>query len=333
MSCSTDVLVRGGCTLALLLVAAHVAAGDGGASKVDVKAELGRMTEALRTLTYSGTFVYLHGNKLDTLRISHTVRNGQELEQLASLNGAAREVQQDPEGVTCVMPDSQSISVQRHAGPTQLWPSLDLARLDRLYVLHALGTYRVAGRATQVVGIIPRDRMRYGYRFYLDRRSGLPLKTDLMSEDAKPVEQIMFTSLELGAEGGLAGGGAARWGGYGRVVREAPQEDAAQGAASAWELEGLPTGFTLRRHHHWRDASGAPVEQLVVSDGLASVSVYVEKGDGDGLQGPAHVGAVHAWGGHVAGHQVTAVGEVPSATVRRVAEALRARPRPPEEQR
>jgi sigma-E factor negative regulatory protein RseB len=59
-------------------------------------------------------------------------------------------------------------------------------------------------------------------------------------------------------------------------------------------------------------------EHYVLSDGLASVSIYIERGVEDGLQGGSRIGAVHAVGGRIAGHQVTVVGEVPAATVEQV---------------
>jgi sigma-E factor negative regulatory protein RseB len=309
----------------LLLLGTQVGAASGLDPNRDAKVALARMTQSLRTLSYTGTFIYLHGNRLDTLQFSHVVRNGQELERLVSLNGAAREVHRDPKAVTCVMPDVKAVSVKKRPPTTELWPSLDMTRLEQFYRLHALGDYRVAGRMAQVVGIIPRDKLRYGYRFYLDQDTGLPLKTDLMNEEANPVEQIMFTSLGLDTELSQPTGSKGHLGGYRTVLRNTPQTGRRESVVQ-WEFVGLPPGFKLRDHHHWSDAAGAQGEQLVLTDGLASVSVYVEQGDSEGLQGPAHEGAVNAWGGRIAGYQVTAVGEVPSGTVQQVAEALRRRP-------
>jgi len=309
--------------MVMLLLAPQT--GAGASANAEVKAALARMTQALHSLSYTGTFVYLHGDRLDTLRFSHTVHDGQELERLVSLNGVAREVHRDPTTVVCVMPDAKAVLVEKRIPATQLWPSLDVARLGQFYRLHTLGDSRVAGRVAQVVGIIPRDALRYGYRFYLDRETGLPLKTDLMNEEANPIEQIMFTSLGLHADVSGPEEDEGVPNGYRTVTQNAPQSDQ-KGVASQWVFRNLPVGFALHGHHHWADATGAQVEQLVLTDGLASVSVYVERSGSEGLQGAAHIGAVNAWGGRVADHQVTAVGEVPHGTVRQVAEALSPRP-------
>jgi len=143
-----------------------------------------------------------------------------------------------------------------------------------------------------------------------------------MNEDARPLEQIMFTSLSLDFESGQDRGEAPERADFRTLVRNAPRAQAANRPVN-WEFQGLPAGFTLQVHNHWPDGSGRLVEHFVLSDGLASVSVYVEEGASDGLQAGAHVGAVNAWGGRVAGHQVTAVGEVPEDTVREVVESMR----------
>jgi sigma-E factor negative regulatory protein RseB len=72
------------------------------------------------------------------------------------------------------------------------------------------------------------------------------------------------------------------------------------------------------------DPSGNNViEQYVLSDGLASLSIFVEAaGQDEALQGVSHLGAVNAWGGERQGYQVTAVGEVPAVTLLDVVDAM-----------
>lgn len=309
----------------LLLTVPGVAAADLEAEREAIGL-LERMQQSMRTLSYSGTFVYLHGNQLESLKITRSLKDGQELERLVSLNGSAREVHRDQRTVTCVMPEARTISIDRRAPGIGPWPKLELdpRRLRGHYLLHLLGEFRVAGRVARVVGVIPKDKFRYGYRFYLDAESGLPLKTDLMSEEAEPVEQIMFTSLELASVDVLPHDDPAQRGGYRKSLRNPPQIRAPDRPGD-WEFQGLPAGFGLQLQDHWTDQAGNRVEHFLLSDGLASVSVYVEKGTGEGLYGGAHVGAVNAWGGTVADHQVTAVGEVPAGTVHKAVDSLRYR--------
>lgn len=277
--------------------------------------QLARMSDALRSLSYEGTLVYLHDSKLETLRIVHRVENGQVHEQLVSMNGPVRTLTREKGNVTCELSNSRPISVPGHGVERDLLHarSIDPDDLADHYVVRAMGSARVAGRLTDVVDIAPRDGLRYGYRFYLDRESGLPLKSDLMGQESEPIEQIMFTSLQLQpppAHNPDASSAA-----------PAPRKrDAAPRVPDSvpWQFVELPAGFTLVMHNNWRDAAGEPVAHFVFSDGLASVSVYVESDPEEGLQGATRIGAVHAAGDRVSGHQITVVGEVPSATVEAV---------------
>jgi sigma-E factor negative regulatory protein RseB len=286
--------------------------------------QLERMTDALRSLSYEGTLVYLHDHHLETLHIVHRIVNGRAHEQLVSLNGPVRQVTREHDQVVCELPDSVPISVRRRGLPGEVLrsPQFDPDALSPNYLVHPLGSARVAGRQTEVVGIIPRDGMRYGYRFYLDRDSGLPLKSDLMGSAAQPIEQIMFTTLKvLAEEPGPAGASPAP--AAGAVAEGAGAPPTADDDGDVWRFDALPPGFEVVMHDHWRDGAGVPVEHIVLSDGLASVSVYVEEDTEDGLTGGTRFGAIHAMGGRVAGHQVTVVGEVPAATVQAVLAAVR----------
>ena len=95
----------------------------------------------------------------------------------------------------------------------------------------------------------------------------------------------------------------------------------------------LPPGFRMAtRSAQSLPGSSEPVAHLVFTDGIASVSVFVEprKPDTQPAEGPARVGSSSAFSTVVDGHQVTAVGEVPPNTVgvhRQAGEGLQGRRR------
>lgn len=311
-------------TLFSLVLAWPLAQADEVPGSQDMKRLLELMIEAQRTLNYSGTFVYLRDNHLDALSVSHQIRGDQELERLVSLSGVAREVRRDQRGLTCVLPDIGAVAVAARAQEPPPWPTADLEveELTSSYQLHALGHSRVAGRTARVVGVVPKDLLRYGHRFYLDEETSLPLKIDLMDEQARPIEQIMFTSLELRDPASAAEPvDSPPTDGFRKLLR-APPQVRPMAESSDWRFEQLPPGFRLRLHNRWTDPDGKQMEHLILGDGLASLSLYLEPSVADGLQGGAHLGAVNAWGKQIAGYQVTAVGEVPAATVRQVVEGL-----------
>ncbi|MBV2089290.1 MAG: MucB/RseB C-terminal domain-containing protein [Candidatus Thiodiazotropha sp. (ex Ctena orbiculata)] len=285
---------------------------------------LERMMEAVQKLNYQGTFVYLHDNQLEIMKIAHAVKGDKVRESLMSLNGAPREVIRDEESVTCVMPGSNEVSVDKRSPSKKFLNILpqDLAQLEDHYSFRMSGKDRIANRQAQVVVIMPNDRLRYGYRFYLDVGSGLPLKSDLMNEHGEAVEQTMFTDLEIGVA----------------EISELHQRESlftyrlknnegtslSNEADSRWNFLKLPAGFRLSMQHQLHDPMlSAPIEQYVFSDGLGSLSVFIEaETRNEAFSGVSRLGAINAWGGQIAGYQVTAVGEVPAVTILGVVQGM-----------
>ncbi|AUB80948.1 MucB/RseB C-terminal domain-containing protein [Candidatus Thiodictyon syntrophicum] len=277
---------------------------------------LERMTRALRTLDYQGTLVYLIDNRLETLYLTHRIAQGRVQERLVSLSGPVRTLDRERDRVTCLLPDAQPLSVARHAAPSRSATGpIDPVALAGRYHIEVRGAARVAGRDASVLMIRPRDQLRYGYQFYLDRATGLPLKSDLINAQGEAIEQLLFTSIDLGSEtpsaapAAAAQGSAARSAGAPETLPQSPP------APTRWRFDGRPPGFELAAHDLMEDGQGAAVEHFVFSDQLSSYSLFIEPGAADGLRGGTRIGAVHAAGGLVNGHQVTAVGEVPAATV------------------
>jgi len=281
---------------------------------------LERMTRALRTLDYQGTLVYSIDNRLETLYLTHRVAQGRVQERLVSLSGPVRTLDRERDRVTCLLPDAQPLSVARRAAPPlSATGPIDPAALAGRYHIEVRGAARMAGRDASVLMIRPRDQLRYGYQFYLDRATGLPLKSDLIDAQGEPIEQLLFTSIDLGSEtpsaapAAAAQGSAARSAGAPEALSQSPPQPPP--APTRWRFDGRPPGFELAAHDLMEDGQGAAVEHFVFSDQLSSYSLFIESGAADGLRGGTRIGAVHAAGGLVNGHQVTAVGEVPAATL------------------
>ncbi len=309
--------------LFLLLATALVSADSR-----DVQSWLDRMSFAVNNLTYSGTLVFVRGHKIDTLRIWHQAEG--QMERLVSLNGAQREVWRDPDSVRCIMPESQQVLVDSRL-TEGVFPSFTADQLDASrYSLKLGGVERVAGLPAQLLTIQPLDEFRYGHQLWLDRDSGMLLKSVLV-DNGEPVEQLLFTQIQIG--GHIPQSELRPPLKPGLVEVEMPTSVAGPGASNAdeghWAVTEIPAGFALRSHRHSTHAEQGDGEHLLFSDGMASVSIYVEpspKGRG-GLSGYSKVGAVNMFGTQKGGFSVTAVGEVPSATVRKMAESVDRRAR------
>lgn len=301
--------------------------------------QLQRMAKALRTLAYEGTLVYLRGSRLEALHVVRRFEDGLPVERMRSLSGEPLYVTRGVGHLMCQLDGRSSMAVGRGLGDqlrslTHIEPS----GLVENYFMHPLGETRVADRQATVIGIIPRDHLRYGYRFYLDEASGLPLKTDLMTPDAVPLEQIMFISLNVLGEKVAVGARTepntsanARDRALAGLFRPTEETNSTTprwqhyplDEDGGWQFVGLPRGFELVMRDAWRDGSGRTLSHALVSDRLAAVSVYIEDGENPGLEGETRIGAVHATGRRIAGYQVTVVGEVPRETVLAVMNAIR----------
>ncbi|HEY9198950.1 MAG TPA: MucB/RseB C-terminal domain-containing protein [Gammaproteobacteria bacterium] len=318
-----------------ILLAGLWLAGMPAVAQEDARDWLRQMSAASQELNYRGTFVYMHQGRLEAMRIIHRAAEGGEQERLVALTGDAREVIRDKERVTCILPKSKAVMVGRSL-PRKPFPAAlprDLDDLADNYEFLVQGEERVAGLPARIVLIRPRDAYRYGYRLWLDSNSRLLLKSELIDTGDQAVEQIMFTDLELLdtiPESELQT--ALRGEDYTRKGHDRPAETAAAAvSASDWTVSRLPPGFILTHsnRHALPTAGGDEVEHLVFSDGLATVSVYIEPesaSDQSGLAGASSMGAVNALGLRQNGHQITVVGEVPQLTVERMGESVQRKP-------
>ena len=193
----------------------------------------------------------------------------------------------------------------------------------------------------RVIAVTPTDQFRFGYRLWLDEKTAMPLKTQLCDASGQVIEQIFFARLDMPdniPDSDLVP--AVRTEGM-RWVRQGPSHESAPPALSAFRANELPPGFRLTVEGA-QTIGGAtvPASHLVYSDGLATVSVFVEaqptEAPGAGvaaaagpvpaeppMQGLARVGSGFAYSTVVQGHQVTAVGEVPAQTVEFIAHSVR----------
>jgi sigma-E factor negative regulatory protein RseB len=306
----------------LLLALAPAWAADARPAEVWLE----RMAEAMRGTSYTGTFVYRYGNELETLRIVHRGSESGGRERLTSLNGVPREILRNGEKVTCILPDSRAVHVDWRQARNPLSELLPAASDDVSagYRIELNGVGRVAGREAQRVRLQQRDGFRYGYELWIDRQSGLLLRSDLVDASGDAVEQIMFTEIEIRdhipdrlLEPTLSGAGYTWFD---------PVEQTDDSGPADWQVTSLPPGFepVMRERRPSADGSGF-TEHHLFSDGLAAVSLYVEPlGEAAHVfSGRSSMGAVHAYGRTLDGHQIIVVGEVPAATVERIARSVR----------
>jgi sigma-E factor negative regulatory protein RseB len=314
--------------LALALALASVASADEPAKWLE------RMNHALTTLNYDGTLAHWQGGRVEMLRIIHRVADGTVSERLVSLDGSGREFIRTGSRLACYLPDKHVVLVERTPAKASLlggFPAIN-DRTARFYDIKEVARTRFNGRNTRLITVMPRDQYRYGYRLWIDDSTAMPLKTQLCDGQGKIIEQVVFASLKIRRQipdsafrPDISTTGF-RWL---RNDSPTPKQTASQ-HATVWNAGRLPPGFRMAvRAAQTMPGAPGPVDHLVFTDGLASVSVFVETQVETAPGQPpvteaAHVGSSYAFSTVVDGHKVTAVGEVPPETVRFIADSVKA---------
>jgi sigma-E factor negative regulatory protein RseB len=324
--------------------AAPPAEGPGPASP---QAWLERMGDALERVNYQGTLVELDGDGATVMRVVHRYADGLATERLTALDGVGREIIRQGDEVMFILPDQRTVLVDRREnvpGSTSRLREQFSAPLSLPVAHYRLATEAgpgLVGRATQLVVIDPADNLRYGYRLWLDQATAIPLRVQVTGEEGEIVEQVMFADISLDeAIDDAAVRPSRSTEGFTRRRAATPPSAAPDLPAPApWAADRLPAGFTLQATVAKPGRDGArPLTQFVYTDGVATVSVFVEAvppgswqaggsgsapgGGGDAPSG-SHVGGANVYTLVNGGHLVTAMGEVPAATVRMIAEAMR----------
>src|SRR5487761_1971393 len=168
-------------------------------SSEDPREWLQKMSQALATRNYDGTFFHLIDGRVEAMRIVHRYQDGRVTEKLQSLEGSGREFIRNDDHLTCYLPDKHTIleEMVKNRGPflTSL-PQFGSGD-DRFYRIDSLPDARVLGRPVRVIAVNPKDQYRFGYRLWIDRRTAMPLKTELCDARGHVLEQILFASLDM----------------------------------------------------------------------------------------------------------------------------------------
>ena len=322
-----------GATL-LATLAAGIATPPAVADAGEVRELLDRMVHASRSLDYIGTFVYRNGATIESMKIIHRADADGSRERLVALSGSAREVIRDGQRVTCILPDDRIVVIARRRSgslypSTAFEPEIEFdSGITRYYSLASSGIERVADREANVIDIRPKDGYRYGFRLAVGRETGLLLKLELLDNDSTALEQIVYTHLDLPQSiPDEALKPRVSDAGFTRYEVDAPEGTGHDPAVRTqeWTIGWLPTGFRMADESYGPIQPGRDsVDHRVYSDGLASVSIFIERGldASDRIEGASSFGAVNSFSRVIDEFQLSVVGEVPGITVEKVAASI-----------
>jgi sigma-E factor negative regulatory protein RseB len=298
----------------------------------EVKDWLDRMNKAVETVSFRGRFEYLvrGQEEPEILEIVHRYADGEVIERISSPEAGGREILRTPHFVRSVYPDKRLVVVEEPeiaSVPTAAVLHYTNG-LENYYDLSTFTGTRVAGRDTLGVMIVQRDDFRYGYRLQLDLETALPLLMEVRGKGQHRVEAIEFKTISI-VDSIPDEDLALRIDASDFEVRRPDRNNYEPASREIWTATQLPSGFTLSVFRSTLLAgSRYPVQHLVYTDGLATVSVFISHplSDAHMPEGISWTGSTNAYARKLEGGRLAvAVGEVPGETVHRIATSLDAR--------
>jgi sigma-E factor negative regulatory protein RseB len=291
-----------------------------------------RMHEASRSRSYTGVIVVTAGGLMASSRISHACDGVEQFDQVEALSGLPRTTYRKNNQVLTFSPLSKmAISEKRESlgNFPDLLKSAD-TKIDQFYTVSRVGHDRVAGFEAEQILIEPKDKMRFSYRVWSEKASGLVLKMETIGEQRQILEQVSFSELMMSAPVSMRKISElmSNTTGYRVVTIEKNKTTAKE---LGWELKPPVAGFQSMNCFLRPEGSGQNF-QWIFSDGLASVSLFIE--DFDQRQSHRHEGLMAIGATHtltlrrkdISGDWwFTLVGEVPPQTLQAFARGLQRR--------
>ena len=284
---------------------------------------LSSMGAAVQSTSYEGTVILIQDGSAEELMVVHTVRDGVVREKMVAHEGNVLEIIRNGNVVHFILPDRQSVLVEEWDDQSTLFSTLPTSkvRFGSEYDVSIVRTGRVAGREAIELAIRPHDEFRYGHRIWLDTETSFPLQTQLI-DNGQPIEQIKFADIKLNSEihsSALEPSVSIEnftW------LRQSSGHEGTR-VETTWKCGALPAGFrAIDSHAEKMQGSDDVVTHILYSDGLANVSVFIAPESGGLSTGPARVGGSNSFSTASGGFEITAIGEVPSVTVKQIATSM-----------
>jgi sigma-E factor negative regulatory protein RseB len=288
---------------------------------------LSKATAAAREATYEGVYVHVNGERISTVRVAHVNQGHEEHERIEPLDGGGFEILRRNEERFCRFPDAKTVRLDPRV-TNRFFPAILVAGAETIGTSYdvSLGkTERVLGYECQWLRLDPRDGMRFAQRLCSEVNSGLILRAKVLNDQRQVIEQYTFTDLKIGAQvarsevKSIFRARSRQW------VSDGSPRDEAVNADSGWAVTKAPAGFhkvtELKRTLPGRPQ---PVSQLVLTDGLASMSVFVEANPAPArtAEASSEDGTTTFFVRPMGDLLVTVLGEVPLATAQQVARSV-----------
>ncbi len=311
--------------VALVACGAHAAPGE------DAHAWLQRAAQAARGTSYAGTFVHTNGDRTSTVRITHAIVGNDEHERIEPLDGPSYEIVRRNDEMFCNFPDAKTVRLDRRV-TARFFPavfSVSPSAVAASYEVKLGSSERVLGYDCRWIRFEPRDAMRHGQSVCSEVSTGLVIRARTFNDKRQPIEHYTFTDLKIGPQAARKDVKSIFEARVKRWISDSQPREETMTTDTGWAVTNAPAGFLkvaeLRRSLPGREH---PVSQLIFSDGLANLSVFVEpnRAPARSAEASTEEGATTFFVRPMGETLVSVLGEVPLATAQQVARSVARRP-------
>ena len=321
-------------SLSMLFVSSGVAATTGvtqtnaGKTEKHVRltalAYLENMKQAYKELNFELLYVNTGESKIEPKRLIHGVIDGKRIAYFCYLNGSIRESLQFDGKISFYEQGSQAYSLasKRDQSVFSNITRFNFKNSTKNYEYIILGKSRIAGKKAIAIRMASKDEFRYSYIVWLDLNSYLPLRLDTISKENIIIDQTMAISLKV----------TETINPWIKQLSEKRIPDVLHLAkmdveeAAKWQLHWIPEGFRIVKNdqHKLMMHDREPVSYIMISDGIASVSIYISNTQfSSELQNIIQRGGTLLYTKHQENVEVNIIGEIPIAAAERLASSIR----------
>lgn len=324
----------------LALLAATATAGQAG-PPAEVLQWVQRMNKMLVEGNFDGVFERRSGEKSQQWRIVHRFKDGEMMERVVAMDGSGYEMRRKGDQFAEYRPRQQAVFTSTRTRSFGYIPTLNGLDADaaRHYSISDGGRSRLLGRDVQMIRIDPRDDLRFGYRFWLDAGSAMPLKLQRVTRDGTVVKEITFTFInapllptDIPDEQLRVGVDISKFKGVNNDKRM-PFYDPRLKRALTPQMSLMPAGYRIWRfggqtgpaRSSQQAKEAGPRSRFIVSDGVTWAEVFLAPATAEMKEGGGPIDGA-SYSGYLAvvdGALVNVVGELPLAAAEAIAKAFR----------
>ncbi len=290
---------------------------------------------------FDGTFIYLFEDAVQTIKVHRKInKQGVVQEEFIPLDNLKKQTRRLLINHYCSLNNAWPYQFQAISSSFPFRINNYYRDLQKNYHFSLIENISVAGVPALGLAIKAKDSYRYSYELWFEPETATLLKYKLLGRNKKVIEQYMFTNIAFVKQ--------VKSGSAGKTIVTAQSdsikscEEKFQGLSAEFKhyfkQNKIPQGYapvSFRKALISNSSSpgGHTVYQFQLSDGIASVSVFIEqikaqsseqKGQAkNGVNGVLKLGPVSVAGKTIGNQQITVLGAIPVSSAMHFLDAVK----------